>query len=88
MLLDLLINTVGVLLRVLLFLMLARVVVGWFVPMEEDSRIGSFLMMITEPIVMPVRALCAACGWFEDTPIDVPFLITDFILILLLLIFF
>ena len=41
-----------------------------------------FLALITEPVIMPLRLLFERMGWFEDSMIDVPFMLT-FILLLI-----
>ncbi len=74
-------NTVAALLGALELAMLARMLISLFDPTGE-GKLSSFLYVITEPIIIPVRALCAKMGWFEDVPIDVPFTITWFLLIL------
>ncbi len=70
------------LLDVLDVAMLARALFSWFDPMRE-GRISAFLFMVTEPIIAPVRALCYKKNWFQRTPLDVPFLITIVLLMLL-----
>ena len=55
--------------------MLGRAVLSWF-PTEEPTRIGAFLYVVTEPFIMPIRNLCGRFGWFQGTPLDMPFLIT------------
>lgn len=72
--------TVTALLSALELAMLARVICSLFDPMGE-SKIASFLYVITEPVIFPIRALCAKMGWFQDTPIDVPFSLTWLVLI-------
>lgn len=74
-------NAVAAFLGVLELAMLARVLFSLFDPTGE-GKISSFLYVITEPIILPVRALCAKMGWFENIPIDVPFTITWFLLII------
>ncbi len=74
-------NAVAAFLGVLELAMLARVLFSLFDPTGE-GKLSSFLYVITEPIILPVRALCAKMGWFENTPIDVPFTITWFLLII------
>ncbi len=59
--------------------MLGRMIVSWFT-MGEQTKIGSFLYVVTEPLIWPVRALCARFGWFTGVPFDMPFLITSVIL--------
>ncbi|MBQ9785347.1 MAG: YggT family protein [Clostridia bacterium] len=78
---ELIRGTVAALLGALELAMLARMLFSLFDPTGE-GKLSSFLFVITEPIILPVRALCAKMGWFEDTPIDVPFTITWFLLIL------
>ncbi len=37
---------------------------------------SSLLILITEPLILPVRHLCDRFGWFQGVPMDVPFLLT------------
>lgn len=62
--------------------MLGRAVLSWFT-MGEQTRVGAFLYVITEPFIMPVRNLCNRFGWFRGLPMDMPFLITSVIMMLL-----
>ncbi len=55
--------------------MFVRAILSWFT-MGEQTRIGAFLYVVTEPIILPIRALCARFGWFQGTPLDMPFLLT------------
>ena len=55
--------------------MLGRAVLSWF-SMGEQTKIGAFLYVITEPLIMPIRALCNRFGWFQGLPLDMPFLFT------------
>ena len=57
------------------FAMLIRAVLSWFT-MGEQTKIGAFLYVVTEPIIMPIRNLCNRFGWFQGLPLDMPFLIT------------
>lgn len=59
--------------------MLGRAVLSWFT-MGEQTKIGTFLYVVTEPIIMPIRGLCNRFGWFQGLPLDMPFLITVVIL--------
>ena len=52
--------------------MFVRAIMSFFNPMGDD-RISIFLTMITEPIILPFRKLCASRHWFEGSPLDVPF---------------
>jgi uncharacterized protein YggT (Ycf19 family) len=59
--------------------MFVRAILSWFT-MGEQTRIGTFLYVVTEPIILPIRALCARFGWFQGMPLDMPFFITMVIL--------
>ena len=55
--------------------MLGRAILSWF-PSDGPTRIGSFLYVVTEPFIIPIRALCGRFGWFRGVPLDMPFLLT------------
>ena len=59
--------------------MLVRAILSW-ITMGEQTRIGAFLFVVTEPIIIPIRALCNRFGWFQGLPIDMPFLLTMVVL--------
>jgi YggT family protein len=65
--------------EILSFAMLVRAVLSWFT-MGEQTKIGTFLYVVTEPVIMPVRALCNLFGWFQGMPLDMPFFITMILL--------
>ncbi len=71
-----------ILIDVLHIAMFARAILSWFDQMQE-WKITSFLHMLTEPIIMPIRALCEKMNWFVGLPIDIPFLLTWLLLSLL-----
>lgn len=56
-------------------LMFVRAILSWF-DQTEEWRISSFLYLLTEPIILPVRRLCEKMHWFEGVPLDFPFLLT------------
>ena len=66
---------------VLLFLSLAqtalfiRAILSWL-PGTEDSGLQRFLVMVTEPLLLPARALLHALHVDESLPIDLAFLVT------------
>ena len=62
--------------------LLGRAVLSWF-PEGGQSRIGALLYVITEPFIMPVRGLCNRLGWFRGMPLDMPFLITSLLLLMI-----
>jgi len=73
--------TLYVLVSALLLAMTARAVLSWF-PLD-DNRFTGFLYVLTEPLIMPFRAIFKKMNWFVDFPLDMPFLVTTLILVLL-----
>ena len=59
--------------------MLVRAVLSWFT-MGEQTKLGTFMYVVTEPIIMPIRALCNRFGWFQGMPLDMPFFLTRILL--------
>ena len=59
--------------------MLLRAILSWF-PIDEDNRFLNLLYCITEPIIMPVRALLEKLGWFQDLPLAMSFFFTYILL--------
>ena len=72
-------QTLLIVIDVLQFAMLARAILSWF-DQTGESRISGFLYYLTEPVISPIRALCARMHWFEGFPLDIPFLITVLVL--------
>ncbi len=62
--------------------MFARAIFSWF-DQTGESKISMFLYAVTEPIIWPIRALCNKMHWFEGLPLDIPFMLTYLVLILL-----
>jgi len=54
------------------YAMLFRAILSWF--MNEESKLLGILSVVTEPIVVPFRLLFQKLNWFQQTPLDVPFL--------------
>ena len=71
--------TVSYLITAVQFLMFARAILSWL-PIDEDNPIVNFLYAVTEPVIMPVRAVIEKFGWFERMPIDMSFFITFLLL--------
>ena len=69
-----LINTVNALLSVIEICMLVRAVLS-FLPIKDDNPFLLFTVMVTEPIIAPIRALFEHFGWFHNLPIDISFLV-------------
>ncbi len=74
-------RTIILLIDVLLFAMFVRAILSWFDPMHE-WRLSGFLTMITEPVILPIRILCDKMHWFEGVPLDIPFMLSWLILMI------
>lgn len=72
-------TSVEALLFTLEICMLIRAVLSWL-PIKDDNVFLLFVMMVTEPIVAPVRALFEKMGWFQNIPIDVSFFVAYLLL--------
>ena len=78
------VGTVQALLTVLEICMLIRAVLSWF-PISEDNPFLIFVHMVTEPIVMPFRALFEKMGWFQGLPVDVSFMVSYLLITVILI---
>ncbi len=80
---DWLLILVADIVRILLFIlntaMTLRVLMS-LLDTDEESGILFFLAVLTEPFVLPFRLLFHKMNWFRDLPIDMPFLVTAFLL--------
>jgi YggT family protein len=72
-------NTAMALVWALEICMLLRAVLSWF-PIRDDNPILTFVHMLTEPIVAPIRALFDRMGWFRNMPIDISFFVAYLLL--------
>ena len=68
-------GTVQALLSVVQICFLIRALLSWF-PIREDNPFLTFTAMVTEPFIMPIRALFDRFGWFRDFPIDIAFFVS------------
>lgn len=76
------VTLVRTLLYALEIAMFLRALLSWF-PIDEESRLMSFLYTITEPVIQPIRALLYRWNLFQNSPLDVSFFITYIIIALL-----
>ncbi len=75
-------STIRFVIVVIEFLMMGRAILSW-IPMDDDNPVEEFLYTVTEPVIMPVRAVLDYFGWFQSLPIDMSFLITFILLSIL-----
>ncbi|MBQ7599411.1 MAG: YggT family protein [Clostridia bacterium] len=66
----------------LLVCMVVGAVMSWIMP-DEDNKFTRVVYAITDTLTWPVRALFDRFGWFRNSPVDVPFIVTVIILALL-----
>ena len=70
---------IAVVLDVTFFAMMARALLPLFLDVE-NSKFFLFITLITEPFIIPVRALLIRFNWLQNSPIDWSFTITYIIL--------
>ena len=59
---------------IILFAMMVRAILSWFV--SSDGPFSRFLFFITEPAIIPIRKLLVKMNWLQGSPIDFSFLLT------------
>ncbi|MBQ8525084.1 MAG: YggT family protein [Clostridia bacterium] len=71
-------NTVSILISAIQLFMFVRVILSLF--LVDDGPILGFVLIVTEPVIFPVRQICAKLGLSDTLPIDIPFFITFLLL--------
>ncbi|MBQ8350787.1 MAG: YggT family protein [Clostridia bacterium] len=69
---DIVCVSIRILLSVLEFAFFARAILSFFNP-EEEGFLAAILYTVTEPVVLPVRALLSRLHFGEHSPIDMSF---------------
>ena len=69
------------LINIIVFAMTLRALLSWF--LDESNPIYSFLSNITEPIITPIRKLLGNLRIVSGYPVDISYLVTLVILIIL-----
>lgn len=75
-------NTISTLLSAVLFLMLVRLILS-LLPLADDNPLEEFVYNITEPFVLPVRAVIDKFDSLASLPIDIAFFIAFILLSLI-----
>ena len=78
-LLNILCATIAALLSVLELAFFLRAILSFIHP-EEEGFFAGVLYMLTEPVILPIRALLAALHVSENTPFDIAFFIAFILL--------
>ncbi|HCH68201.1 MAG TPA: hypothetical protein DEV98_06120 [Clostridiales bacterium] len=72
-------NTVVTLLSAVEFLLLVRAVLSWVAP-DSDHPVSNAVFTVTDWILAPMRALLDKTGWFQNSMIDMSYLLTILVL--------
>lgn len=75
------INFALLLVKTVSMCMCVRALLSWF-ELNPENKLVKLLYAMTEPAVSPVRTLFYKKNWFQDTPIDMSFTATFFIIYL------
>lgn len=70
-----LVSAIHIFLSIEQLLFLARAILSWLF-FAEDGALINFLYAMTEPLIMPIRALLNRFETIENLPIDISFLVT------------
>ena len=76
-----LVNFVVIFIELLSLAMSARAITSWF--FDTDGKFIRFLYVFTEPAIMPIRKIFYKMNWFQDTPIDMAYIATYIVLLLI-----
>ncbi|MBQ1233858.1 MAG: YggT family protein [Clostridia bacterium] len=77
-----LVSTVSLLIDGFTILMFIRAIFSWF-PTESPGKLQLVIHHMTEPVIAPVRKFLWRMGWFQGLPIDMSFMVTYLLLMVL-----
>lgn len=77
-----LVSTASLLIDGLTMLMFIRAIFSWF-PTESPGKLQRVIHYMTEPAIAPVRKFLWRMGWFQGLPIDMSFMVTYLLLMVL-----
>ena len=66
--------------EIITLLMFIRAILSWFPVIDRSSKIMSFIYMVTEAVISPVRRLLERFPSLSSFPLDVSFLVTYLLL--------
>jgi YggT family protein len=64
-----LLNAVYWLLNLLSILIVIRALISWL-PLGQGNKINNFLIMMTEPVIAPIRKLLSRLSFTREMPVD------------------
>ena len=79
-------QAVDLFLQAILWLYLIRCVLN-FIGADEESPLMFFAVAMTEVFILPVRILFDNLGWSDDMVIDIPGMLTMFLLSIVYVVF-
>ena len=74
------VKVISGIIEIITLLMFVRAILSWFPVVDRSSNIMSFIYMITESVISPVRRVIDRLGFACSSPIDISFLATYLIL--------
>lgn len=66
-----LLQIIGLLLRLFELALLARIILSWFPNVDRGNPIIRFLYEVTEPVLRPIREMLPSNGMFDFSPLIV-----------------
>lgn len=75
-------STVLLILTILELMMFLRAIMSWF-PQVQGNKFHQMMIMLTEPIIMPFRALVNRIPALRGFPLDISFTLAFLVLIML-----
>lgn len=75
-------QTAYVLISALEICLFGRAILSWF-DQTGEGKLSIILYTVTEPLILPIRRLCEKMHWFEGLPLDMPFMITWLLLMVI-----
>ncbi len=73
---------IGITLDAVTFAMMIRMLLPLFTD-AEGSRVYTFVTLISEPFIIPIRFLLFKMNWLQDSPIDWSFTISYMLIVLI-----
>jgi len=79
--LDLFFSVISFFATIIILMMTTRSIMSMlFDESEIDNKFYNVIVNITEVVIVPVRYIFRRLNWFQDTPIDVSFLVAFIVL--------
>lgn len=73
---------ISIAITVVMYAMMVRAILPFFIHDIENSKLYLFVTVITEPVIAPVRFLLVKLNIGQNSPLDMAFMLTYLLLIL------